>query len=457
MKVFGFTLSLFLLLERADAFRPLHTSKLSRALRSANNLHEFDYLLNEDASSFTHQQSRSRRRIHMNDDRATVLTSSIATTPGAAEDLMAQSVDGEVEVDPYADIGLEQVNSQAMVKIDEEKQSLSSNLEAKLKDMDFQDIVSTLIFPSILAFVALRWGFNKVSARVGDSMDASLESFASDMIYHDGDFEEMKLCYLDFSKKLTFLGPSKSNTMLKKYLEVYAKKKTVSPQAISSLSYVFTLFKLSEEKAGKLLVSLCRDMGEQKISSAGKLLFFGSRILKSPEGKAALKPIKEMIKSTYREEAIAETMVETSQQAIGEAAYRSAVLAKGKQQETMTVGWEVLGLTREVASRIFEEQAEEGFLSDREKMYGGQSTKYDAKGRILGKDGKLVDDEDQKAADKEAEQESESTSNVYECTECGYTLFIAKGREFKFYGEDFRCPECDCGKDKFKGRDLDAE
>jgi hypothetical protein len=55
-------------------------------------------------------------------------------------------------------------------------------------------------------------------------------------------------------------------------------------------------------------------MGDLKISSAGKLLFFGSRILKSPEGKAALEPIKEMIKGTYREGAVAATMVETSQQ-----------------------------------------------------------------------------------------------------------------------------------------------
>ena len=82
----------------------------------------------------------------------------------------------------------------------------------------------------------------------------------------------------------------------------------------SSLSYVFNLFKLSEEKAAEILVSLCRDMGDMKISSAGKLLFFGSRILKSPEGKAALEPIKTMIKATYREATVAETMVETSQQ-----------------------------------------------------------------------------------------------------------------------------------------------
>jgi len=80
------------------------------------------------------------------------------------------------------------------------------------------------------------------------------------------------------------------------------------------LSYVFSLFKLSEEKTAEILVSLCKDMGDSKISSAGKLLFFGSRILKSAEGKAALRPIRDMIKGTYREASVAETMVEVSQQ-----------------------------------------------------------------------------------------------------------------------------------------------
>lgn len=122
----------------------------------------------------------------------------------------------------------------------------------------------------------------------------------------------------------------------------------------------------------------------------------------------------------------------------------------------MTIGWEVLGLTKEVATRIFEDEKTEGFLSDREKMYGGQSQKYDAKGRAVDKDGKLTDPEDQKAAEKEEEKESEPASNVYECSECGYTLFIAKGREFKFYGEDFKCPECGAGKDKFKAKDLEG-
>ena len=141
---------------------------------------------------------------------------------------------------------------------------------------------------------------------------------------------------------------------------------------------------------------------------------------------------------------------------MAEAAYRSAVLAAGKDQETLTIGWEVLGLTKEVATRIFEDEAKGGFLSDREKMYGGQSQRYDSKGHAIDKEGKLTDADDQKAAEEEEKQESEPASNVYECSECGFTLFIAKGREFKFYGEDFKCPECGAGKDKFKSKDLEG-
>lgn len=142
---------------------------------------------------------------------------------------------------------------------------------------------------------------------------------------------------------------------------------------------------------------------------------------------------------------------------MAEAAFRTTVIAAGKDQTSMTPGWQVLGLDKETAARIYEEEAKIGFLSDREKMYGGQSTKYDAKGRIIDKEGNLLDEAEKKAAEEEGEDETEPVSNVYECSECGYTLFIAKGREFKFYGDDFKCPECGAEKDKFNARDMDAE
>ena len=146
-----------------------------------------------------------------------------------------------------------------------------------------------------------------------------------------------------------------------------------------------------------------------------------------------------------------------SDSAMAEAAYRTTVLSGGKGQTSLTPGWQVLGLDKETATRIFEAEAKEGFLSDRQKMYGGQSTKYDAKGRAIDKEGKLVDPDDPNAITDESSSQRQPVSNVYECSECGYTLFIAKGREFKFYGDDFKCPECGAAKDKFNARDMDEE
>ena len=37
----------------------------------------------------------------------------------------------------------------------------------------------------------------------------------------------------------------------------------------------------------------------------------------------------------------------------------------------------------------------------------------------------------------------------YECTSCGYALFPAAGREVKFFGVDFLCPQCGAAKDSF--------
>jgi rubredoxin len=136
--------------------------------------------------------------------------------------------------------------------------------------------------------------------------------------------------------------------------------------------------------------------------------------------------------------------------AIAEAAYRTSVLAAGKNQKGLTAGWEVLGLSKEVATRIYDAEKKEGFLSDRETMYGGQTRKYDRAGRQLDGAGKLANPEE---AGKGEEDVPESTSNVYECGQCGFTLFVATGRESKFFGKEFKCPECGAAKKEFKARD----
>lgn len=145
---------------------------------------------------------------------------------------------------------------------------------------------------------------------------------------------------------------------------------------------------------------------------------------------------------------------------MAEAAYRTTVQSAGKNQTSLTPGWEVLGLDRSKAQEIYNEEAKEGFVSMREAMYGGQTTKYDKKGNVIDKDGNVKKSE---AAVKDAGEDgdsyddddgsSDAISNVYECSDCGYTLFVAKGREAKFFGQNFKCPECGAAKDKFQARD----
>ena len=295
----------------SEAFAPLRRLAPQRARVVVRLGGEFDDILQETSGSTTTSSSpmQSRRRIvlgNQQNSRVTVLASSFP-----APTTMMQDDEQLLTEDPFAE------DSGALNKIqqfqEQRQQTPIASMEHKLKNMDLQDIIITMIVPGIALFAAGRWGYNRVAGKVTQSADATLEAFAKEMLYHDGDFKEMELCVKDYSKKLLWL-PTRKDAMLQTYLEAYAKKKTVSPQAISSISYAFTLFQLNEAKAADTLVALCKKMGTEKISSAGKLLFLGSRILKSPEGKSALTPIKDLIKSTYRDAQVAETLVETSQQ-----------------------------------------------------------------------------------------------------------------------------------------------
>ena len=85
--------------------------------------------------------------------------------------------------------------------------------------------------------------------------------------------------------------------------------------AFSSLSYAFSLFKLSEEKAASMMAETCREMPERTASNQ-KLLFFGNYILKSPGAKSKLQPIRDMLTESYRDDVgvSGEEILEKSQQ-----------------------------------------------------------------------------------------------------------------------------------------------
>lgn len=317
----------------ASSLSRTHTSanryRKLQATTNSNNNNEFDYLLREVSSSSNDrviQPAYSRRQISLTatgDISKTILASSfpMPTTQQYVDDDQMVNDDSSntnnnevLNDDPYANILNEERNEKTGKIQKFQEQKIGNTIENKLKSMDLQDIIVTLFIPGVLAFVSARYVYNRANIKVLEKKVDILNNFAKEMLYHDGDYKEMELCINDYKKKLVWMGPLKNDAMLKSYLEYYAKKKTVSPQAIASLSYVFTLYQLSEEKAAGILVSLCQSMGTDKISSAGKLLFLGSRIMKSNTGKNALLPIKELIMSTYREGgAVAESLIETSQ------------------------------------------------------------------------------------------------------------------------------------------------
>ena len=215
------------------------------------------------------------------------------------------------------------------------------------------------------------------------------------------------------------------------------------------------MYKLSEDRAAEILCQLCATI-EDKIASVGKLYFIGNHILKTPEAKAKLEPIFKNLSSANADFGMGvsgDDIVRKSQIAMGEAAYRAAVAAAGKNQSEMTIGWEVLGLDKETATTIYNEVAHGGFVSDREAKYGVASQKYDDKGRKIDSDGNLENPEED--TDDDEEEDLTPSGNVQECGECGYTLFVAEGRDFKFFGADFKCPECGASKDKFVGKQVD--
>jgi len=328
-----------------------------------------------------------------------------------------------------------------------------------IKGKDFGELFFFVFAPVVAAYYFGNKAYTMTTTKMDDKGEETLDQYANEMIYHDGDFEEMRLCNEDYQKKLMWMGPGKADTMIKRYLEFYAKKKTISPQAISSLSYVFSMYKLSEDKAAKILTDLVSTIPE-KVASAGKILFFGEHIFKTPEARAKLEPIRTFLASQYRDLGTisGEVIVKNSQVAMGEAAYRSVVARDGKSQgeEELTLGWEVLGLKKEMAVEIFMEVQEDGFKSEREAKYASleAGTTFDKNGRRVDADGKLEDGTEAKDDDDDEEGEGDDdspTGSVYECGDCGFTMFIAEGRDFKFFGDDFKCSECGAGKDQFVG------
>lgn len=236
------------------------------------------------------------------------------------------------------------------------------------------------------------------------------------------------------------LGPGiLRGAMFASYLRNLVTEKSVVPSTIQDVSIIKALLKISDDKAVKTVNSLAASLNDVP-SLLGKLLFIAERIVSVDHvQRLSLIPLfpysagtvadlqRNMLERCYREfvnEQIDANDVDEPPMAAAaalrldptdaKALFDGVVLARIRRKE------------KEAADLAAAEAEEASKPNVAELDYPARSG-----------------------------QPAKAAVHAYQCSDCGYTLFPAAGREFKFYGDDFVCPACGAPKDKFE--DLNAD
>lgn len=425
------------------------------------------------------------------------LTSAVAASPDiygddfALEDMEAGMEAGEEEavtVDPLLNNEILKRQHAKKLKREQTKASGGMMRYAKnplllVKGKDFADVTITILIPAFVSYLALKKVSEIAFGKLGEKADALYEKAAKDITYHVGDYESMEATYKDYKKKLWFNGaPSYINSQLvKRIAVVYCNQVSITPKSVSSLAYLLTMMKITDDEAADIFVTACRE-NPRSMSIAAKVLFYSEHVFKDKSAKKKTAPLIKQLSTMFGG---MEPVME-QQKEMAESAYRDAVANTGKGQTKLTEGWKVLGLDKEVATRIFNETKTLGFLS-RDELWAKEEQdaameKFAAEERrrkqlreTIDKDGNLIDpnatiDPDKLITDEDLNKNrdyveddtddhgvlSTGAAMAKECGNCGYTLFIAAGREEKFFPSGFTCPQCGAARDQFKDVDMDV-
>lgn len=350
-----------------------------------------------------------------------------------------------------------------------------------VKGKDFSDVTLTILIPAFVTYLVVKKVGGIGFGKLGEKADALYEQAAVDIAYHVGDYEEMEATYKDYKRKLWFNGaPSYINSQLVKRLAVaYSTNVSVTPKSVSSLAYLLTMMRISDDEAAESFVLACRE-NPKSMAIASKVLFYSEHVFKDKSAKKKMGPLIKQLSTMFGGvEAVMQT-----QKDMAESAYRDAVAEAGLGQSKITQGWKVLGLEKETASRIFDETKALGFLNreelwEKEKVDAAREAreaeerKKEEMRNSIDKDGNLIDpdaevDPEKRITDEDLVNNDDNidygtgdggpiSGGAKECNKCGYTMFIAAGREGKFFASGFTCPECGCGRDEFEDINVDLD
>jgi rubredoxin len=225
----------------------------------------------------------------------------------------------------------------------------------------------------------------------------------------------------------------------------------VAAETITALKTAMAVLGYNPAEMGPALMMAAEAHLSERPSVLGKLLFLAERAC-SPAVAAPLRA-----KLPYGAE-----YVDSLQQMLLEKTFRAAVLDSNDDLLAATIPEEaeVLGLSDADAQALLDGiQKEE---ADARAKAAAESDEVDTAEQARAELLKRVEAEappesfDSPAGGSAGDATPSGSaskaggSKTLECTKCGYMLFPAAGREFKFFGDDFKCPQCGSGKDAFK-------
>lgn len=248
-----------------------------------------------------------------------------------------------------------------------------------------------------------------------------------------------------YGKKLMFLprGPALFASGLK---AITTKKVSIS--SLTAFRDLCDVFGVTKPDA----IAAAVETAVSQTNARGKALFYANRSgLSSPklvdlaaEGLDGSKEFLEATQVSFAEQAYTTALgVEPPRGAEG--AYTAAQLAKQGNYQANQQAASALGMDPLDAQRILDDL---NALPDPDA--GKEDWQKYLEAKVVAETGALPDKEDVDMTDSfDKPTGNEEMMLTCECGECGYTLFIAAGREGKFFGDTYKCPECGAPKSKF--------
>lgn len=267
------------------------------------------------------------------------------------------------------------------------------------------------------------------------------------------------------------LGPGiLRGAMFASFLHCLISEKAIVPATISDVASVKRLLKLSDARVVSAVNRLATQL-EVAPSLLGKLLFISSRIIDDPSytlapaapPAAVPEDMQQLKKEKKKSKAVssshldivplfpysAETVADLQRNML-ERCYKEYCDDEIELHAVDTPPLEaaaILRLDQRDAETLFDT-----VVAQRARRKEEELAKLAAEAAERATKQDEVTELDSPARSGEP---AKANVHAYQCSDCGYTLFPAAGREFKFYGDDFVCPACGAPKDKFV--DLNAD